>query len=384
VEGLKRYVVFILAGMLVILSGCWDQRELIERGFVLGSAIDEHEEQLELTVQFYRPSPTEYSAEDPFTFNIYSETISEGARNLVNHVGRRANWSHMQTIVIGEDTAKTRNLSEVLDFFYREQEPRATTHIAIGQGKGSDYLDIKPLFEGSSGRQLREIQRFSNEVTSHSIETSLLDLALQIKSEIGTAIVPYMTKSEKKSKTAPLIGVAIIKDNKMIDQLSGIETQGLLMLREQFERGNIKIPCKNGSNENKFDNIEVYLLGSKVSPKVEGDKVIVDVSLQFEVTLREILCNTQLETAQDVEDLAGDIEEQIEKNLLNTIKILQENKVDVINVGNKVYQSQPKLWKTIKDKWDDMFANSEFVFDISVDIVGSGSTNYKPFLKNDE
>ncbi|MFC0472729.1 Ger(x)C family spore germination protein [Halalkalibacter kiskunsagensis] len=379
---MKRFVVYILTGLLLTLSGCWDQRELTESGFVLGTAIDQHEDQMELSVQFYHPSPKEEGGEDPFNFNIYSETISEGARNLVNHIGRRANWSHMQTIVIGEDTARTKNLSEVLDFFYREQEPRATTQIAIGQGKGGDYLGVSPLFEGSSGRQFREIQKFSKEVTSHSIETTLLDLALQMKSELGTAVIPYMTKSKRMTETAPVIGVAIIKDDKMIDQLSGIETQSLLMLREQFQRGNIKIPCENGPN-NQFDNIEVFLAHSDISPKVNGDSVAVNVSLQIQATLRELVCN-EFETVQEIEEFATYIEQIIEGNLMNTIKKLQGNKVDVINLGNKVYRDNPKTWETVKGNWDELFAKGQFVFDISVEVEGSGITNPKPFLKKVE
>ncbi|WP_332692615.1 Ger(x)C family spore germination protein [Halalkalibacter lacteus] len=379
---MRRFIVCLLTGLLFILSGCWDQRELIERGFVLGAAIDEDEDQFELTVQFYHPTPKEEGGEDPFNFNINSETISEGARNLVNHIGRRANWSHMQTIIIGEDTARTRNFSELLDFFYREQEPRATTYITIGQGKGSDYLDVKPLFEGSSGRQFREIQRISKEVTGHSMETNLFDLALQMKSELGTAIIPYMTKVTKKSETAPVLGVAIIKDDKMIDKLSGTETQSLLMLREEFQRGNVKVSCKNGNKKN-VDNIEVFLLHSEVSPKVKGDTVAVNVFFQIQADLRELLC-TKFETVEVMKDFEAYIERNIEESLMNTIEKLQKNKVDAINLGNKVYRDDPKLWAAVKDNWDELFAKSQFVFDISVEIDASGITNPKPFLKKAE
>ncbi|WP_227935509.1 Ger(x)C family spore germination protein [Alkalihalobacillus deserti] len=382
---MKTFAILIVTVVLLFLTGCWDQSELMERGFVLGTAIDQQEDQLELTVQFYRPSPMEGgggASEEPANFHIFSQTFSEGARNLVNHVGRRANWSHMQVIVIGEETARTRNLSEILDFFYREQEPRVTTHILIGQGKGSNYLDIKPIFEDSSGRQLREIQRFSQEVTGHTQETTMHDLSVQMKSELGTAIIPYITKSgNEKIETAPIIGVAIIKDDKMIKDLSGTETQSLLVLREEYNRANWKLPCKNGNKENIFDNIEVFLFGSKLSPKIEGNKVTVDVSLQFEVTIREMLCNLELETTEDVEGFAGYIEEQIEKNLMNTLEILQESKVDAINLGNRVYHDNPKQWKEVKDQWDELFAESQFVFDISVEIVGSEVIHYKPFLK---
>jgi spore germination protein KC len=381
---MKQVAIFVITGLLFILSGCWDQRELMERGFVLGSAIDQEEDQLKLTVQFYRPSPTEGAGggagEEPANFHITSQTISEGARNIVNHVGRRANWSHMQVIVIGEETAKARNLSDLLGFFYREQEPRATTHIVIGQGKGSDYLDIKPIFEDSSGRQLHEIQRFSHEVTGHAKETTIHDLSLQMKSELGISIIPYVTKVKEKIETAPIIGVAIIKNDKMVDELSGIETQSLLVLREEYNRANWRLPCENG-NKNQYDNIEVFLLDSNISPKIEGDKVTVDVSLNFEVTLREIVCNTELETVDDVEKYVQYIQEQLEKNLMNTIQKLQENKVDAINIGSRVYQDNPKLWKKVKKDWDQLFAESQYVFDITVDMEGSGIIHYKPFLK---
>ncbi|MCL7748315.1 Ger(x)C family spore germination protein [Halalkalibacter alkaliphilus] len=379
---MKKLVIIILSVFLLVISGCWDQRELIERAFALGAAIDQHEDQLELTVQFYRPKPEEGGGGDggdPVSFGIYAQTISEGARNLVNHIGRRANWSHMQVIVIGEETARTRPLSELLGFFYREQEPRSTTHILIGQGKGSDYLNFDPLFEDSSGRQLREIQRFSREVTGHSRETTIHDLSLQLKSELGTAIVPYVTKSANKITTAPIIGVAIVKDDRMVSDLSGKETQSLLILREQFDRANWKLPCKEGNNGGRFDNIEVFLTSSNISPRVNGNQVTVDAAFQFEVTLRELVCETVLETSEDANEFARYIEEQLEINLMNTIEKLQKEKIDASELGNKIYRDNPELWKSVKDNWDELFATAQFNFSISVDIDGSGTVEYRPF-----
>jgi len=194
-----------------------------------------------------------------------------------------------------------------------------------------------------------------------------------------------MKMSVEEAETTPFVGVALIKDDKMIGHLGEVETLGLTMLLDEFHRGILSLPCQKEQGGNIVDFVEIFLLESTVSPRFEQGQVIVDVSIDLKVNLRELLCDeTVLETVDDVEDYAERIEEQIEKNLMKTLTKLQGRKVDVINIGNKIYQEDPQLWNSIKDNWDDLFSQSQFNWNISAGIEGSGIIMQKPFLKNDD
>jgi spore germination protein KC len=54
------------------------------------------------------------------------------------------------------------------------------------------------------------------------------------------------------------------------------------------------------------------------------------------------------------------------------IKRLQEEKVDVLGIGNKLYQQDPALWKKWEKDWDDIFADIQFEIDVEVSVEGTG------------
>ncbi|MFA9458632.1 Ger(x)C family spore germination protein [Halalkalibacter sp. AB-rgal2] len=382
--------IFLLMIALLFLAGCWDQRELMERGFILGAAIDEDQEKVELTVQFYRPVMIGSSegggggGREPIVTTIESESVSEAARNLVNYFGRKANWSHMQVIVVGEETVRHRHFNDILAFFYREQEPRATTNLMIGKGKGSDYLATEPMFEYASSRQFRELQRISHDEAGNTLDTTLHELSLQLQSELGVAIVPLVEKKiEKEITTSPLTGVAIIKDGVMVGDLDGTETQHVLIIRQQYNRGIWKIPCEEDPSVSKSDNMEIIVRESRVSPDLVGEQIIVDVDIEFEVRVRELMCDTVLETSEEVNAYAQKIEETIEEDLNKTIEGVKKKKVDVLNLGNDYHKKDAKKWEEIKDDWEEYFESAQFVYDINVEIVSSGLVDLKPFVEMD-
>ncbi|WP_062050097.1 Ger(x)C family spore germination protein [Bacillus sp. JCM 19034] len=384
---MKRIMIMIV---LLLLAGCWDQRELMERAFILGAAIDETEEQLELTVQLYRPTKVGpeggESDREPATFTVESKSISEGARNLVNYFGRRGNWSHMQIIVIGEETARDRHFNDILAFFYREQEPRATTNLVIGKGKGRDYLEIEPLFDFSSSRQLRELQKISHDEAGNTLDTTLHELSLQLQSQLEVALVPLVKKEvEETIETASLIGVAVLQNGLMVDELNGTQTQHVLVLREQFERGVWKIPCKHEEQEAMIesDNIDLIKTNTRVSPTIEGEQLLVDVVIELDAMIRELMCETVLETDEEINAYSRKIEETVKTDLEKTIKELKEKKIDVLNLGNEIYKNNPDQWDEVKGDWDEYFGNAQFSFNINVRVVGSGLVDFKPFMEAD-
>ncbi|GAE31619.1 Ger(x)C family spore germination protein [Halalkalibacter hemicellulosilyticus] len=380
--------IFLLMITLMLLTGCWDQQELMERGFILGAALDEDEERIELTVQFYRPAKIgaaeEGGGREPIVTTIESKSLSEAARNLVNYFGRKSNWSHMQIVIIGEETARNRHFNDILAFFYREQEPRATTNLLIGKGKGRDYLEIEPMFEYASSRQLRELQKLSHNEAGNTLDTTLHELSLQLQSELEVAIVPLAEKKvEKDLVSAPLIGVAIIKDGVMVGELDGTETQHVLMIREQYDRGVWKIPCEQDPEMIKSDNIELIMTDSHISPSIEGEQLVVDVDIQFEARVRELMCDTVLETAEEINAYAQKIEETIEKDLDKTIEDVKKKRIDVLNLGNDIHKKDAKKWEEIKDNWEEYLEGAQFAYDMKVKIVSSGLVDLKPFMEAD-
>lgn len=107
---------------LFLLTGCWDSLELHERSFVMGIALDETEDdKLQLTAQIYKPAPggaqSNQSGQKSYVnIPIVENTVSEAVRKIPIHLGRKAHWGHLRTILIGEKLAREKGVGEILEF----------------------------------------------------------------------------------------------------------------------------------------------------------------------------------------------------------------------------------------------------------------------------
>ena len=376
---MRKLLLLILT--IIFLSGCWNQSELTDRGFVMGCAIDETEEgKIQLTTQIYKPANGSNSEGASEQINITTEgdTIFEAVRDITAVLGRKANWSHMQSLIIGEKTAQQRNITEILDFFLRDDEPRALMGVLIGKGEGKPFLSLQPLIENNIGRELFSIAKKHELHTGKTIMTDLFHLNLQLKGEVSKAKIPYI-EINQEHKTPLVNGVALFKDGLMATHLPGEKTQFLTILLEEFDRGVIEVPCED--EPNKKENIEVVFAKTDLSTRIKGEQIMVDVNTHMEAAIGELTC-TSVETTEEMEEFEAHIAQFIETELQSVITELQQKQLDVLGVGNSVYRRDPKLWKEWEETWDERFENSKASITVIVKIESSGGQTSIPFSQN--
>ncbi len=303
------------------------------------------------------------------------ETVFEAARDVAIHLGWKAQWSHMRTLIIGEALAKKRNIGEVLDFFGRDHEPRSNISIMIGKNRGDAYLNIKPFIEQNIGQQLREAENKTYRFTGKTLETSFLDLMLQLKGETGVAVVPYLYFDPKnKPATTPVTGLALLKKGKMAGIVPSKRIESPLMLMNKYEGGVIETACPKQHEEKikKQESLEVESAPTDVTVKAGKDTTEVNIAVELKVYAGELLC-TSLKTTSDVEKFNEIIQKAVEKDLHRTIKLLQKKKFDVIGIGTRINYQNPALWKQLKPEWAENFARFPFSVNVEVNIFNTGA-----------
>lgn len=374
-----------------LLTGCWDKFELTEWGFVQGIAIDQTKDgKFELTTQFYKPKgggPTGASGSggegQTAAINITTkdDSIFEAIRDISIHLGRKPMWSHLRVILISEQVAKKKSLGDVLDFFYRSHETRLFVPIIITKDKASDYLKTTPFIENTVSQQIGEIQKYASRFTAKVAMTDLLDLGIQLKSEVSAGIVPYLYFGEKQPKETLVVGNALIKKGKMAGTVAPKDVEGLLMLSDRFQSGIIQIPCSRTSNEKnkRMETMEVFLFNVNVKPNVKGDSLKVDVSIQIAASTGELYCS-DLTTTKGEQLFLKSAEAAVEEKIKRTVKLLQDKKVDVIGIGNKIYSQNPQQWKTLRDDWDELFSGAKFNYHIEVELIDTKMDIGKPIF----
>lgn len=374
---------------LFVLTGCWDRAELPEKGFVMGLALDQAGDgKISLTSQVFKPAQGVgavggKAAESQYVnVTVVDATVPRAIRDIPINLGRKAQWSHARLVIIGEKLARERGILETLEFFYRDHEPRLTISIMIAEGRADKYLKMKPFIENTISQQLFQTERSTANSSAKTMDMNLLKLGLQMKSQVGNAMVPYLYLSQDATKVTNVAGIALLKDGKLVGKMVPAKVETLQMMLNKYQSGMIDIPCQNPSKQNqKVEAVEIVSLKSKWQPtdiKVNPLKVLVKVKM--EVAVMELTCS-KLETVQDEKNFAKKVEGQMKKRIMETTDWLKKNKYDAIGLGNKIYQKNPPLWKQWKKDWADRFANSEFDIDVEVKVINSGTTISKPVFK---
>lgn len=370
---------------LFLLTGCWNKAELTEFGFVQAVAIDiSKEDKIELTTHFYLPAGGEaVSAAPPRQKGVSIQTVGdtafEAVRDIPIHFGRKAKWDHFRAILIGEEFAREKGISEVLDYFMRDHEPRETVFVLIAKGKAKDLLNIKPFIESTIGQQIRRMVDSASHYSAKSSKVPLLDLANELNSETSVAMLPVI-QINKLPNIASVAGVAAIKNEKLVNQfVTPTDVESLLMMLNKYQSGVIEYPCGDPA-EMKREALEVIALTGKVTPQVKGDEVISRVSIKIKGSLGDIKCSS-MSTEGEGKQLEELISKHVEKNLRKTLANLQKEKLDLIGIGNQIYRKNPALWFKLKPDWDEHFANSRFIVDVQVRVINSGQNVGTPFSK---
>ncbi|MCA0758072.1 Ger(x)C family spore germination protein [Paenibacillus sp. N4] len=380
----KLYTKLLLSAMVLLsLTGCWSKLELPERAFIMSLGVDEGKNgNIQLTAQLYKPNTglKEKKGGDAFV-NVQSEdeTMFETVRDLTLHMGRKVHWSHMRIIVISEQYAKNRGLSEILDFFYRNSELRLTSYVHIAKGKASEYMTTKPLIENTLGQQLLTIQEVAYKYSGKTANVTLLDLGFQMKGQVDDAMIPYLYKRKRITSTTPVAGAALLKKGKMIGKLSSKDMESVLMLRDEYVHGVFEIPCPD--QPKRKETVQIISTNTQLSPEIKNKSLTVKASVTLEGTIAELKCS-KITTNEEEVKFINEIKSFIEQELQKSYKVLQRKKIDVLNLGNIIYRRHPAVWNSVKKDWDSIFASSKLVIQSDVRIINTGTITGKSVLTN--
>ena len=370
-------------GMVLLLSGCWSNMELTQRAFVIGIALDKGEKNdLELTVQIYKPvsqfgAPSVQDEKSAFiNVTLEGSSVFTIIRNNKAVTGRRSQFSHTQVLLIGEELAKEQ-LSGILDFFYRDPEIRLGTPIMIAQGKARDFLTGKSLIENTLGSQVQKQLNFSATLAGKTINTNLMDLAFQLKSESESALLPVIAQDSKFHRNL-VHGIALVKKDKMIGKVAPDKAPYLLMLANRYRNGVVEIPC--GRESSRGETFEIIKENTTMTPKIQGDDISVAFDVQIQGSIGELSCTTIRDMA-DEKKYEAKLERYFKEQLESVLNNLKKQKTDAVGIGHKLYLRHPSRWKKIKPDWPERYARIPADIRVKVTITNSKIMNPSPFAQ---
>lgn len=372
--------------LLILLTGCWDQVNIEEHGFVIGIAIDMASDEsgeknaFALTDQIVSPgdlgTPTSDSSdESPFiNLTTIGESIFAMSQNMLKETSRAPYYEHTRLIIISADVAQDpERFASMLDVFIRNQQMRRGVKVFIAEEKAKNILEINPKPEKLPVMHIDMITDHAYQSMDMIEPVTLGSLHSHLLNE-KSYVLPKVSAFEDR---VDYNGVAVfngVKDQ-MAGSLNGQETIGMNLIKGDMKGGYIKFKIDNHTMVFELEQSKSEI---QINP---NDPANMDVSITIDVegNLAEMYGSKPLLDSSYLAKIEEKIAEKIEQMAQQTIhKAQKEFKLDILDIDKTLIRKHYNAWKKIERNWENgenYFSKSHLNVSANVKVRETGATD---------
>lgn len=381
----------LLAALLAVLPGCWSKKELNELAIVMAMGIDYDESDYEVSIQVMKSSEIGKSEDGTsggapvITYKTVGKTIPEALQRMLSVAPRVPYLSHVRVLIFGESLARS-GVSDALDFLSRNQQLRTDFFMLVSKdGKAAEILDVVTSFEN---------------IPANSLYSSILLSEKKWAVTSRVTLQQFITQMERQGSNPVLPGVQVVgnkekgesPDNKKrVVPITLLKHVGLAVFNRDRLVGWLGEPLSKSTNYalNEVNTTSGHIEGPEggiVGFEVRGTKSDIKVNLgednipeftvrmTMETDLNSVQSAVDLQKSETVEWINRKIEQKVDSYVTRDLRIIQEKYgTDVFGFGEALHRKYPKLWKKLRDHWDEQFKQCKITVKSKVAVRRIGS-----------
>ncbi|MEJ8777915.1 Ger(x)C family spore germination protein [Pseudogracilibacillus sp. ICA-222130] len=363
--------------LLLLLTGCWDQRLLKEHSLILAIGYDLTEDgKIEKTITF----PAKSGGGGQVSISTKTETISviantvKGAEIKTDEYSpEKFDRSKAKVIIIGKDLAE-KGIFPALDSVYRDLRAPLYASVAIVEGTAKDALEVEDTYSLLTSDFYSQLLTTATEAGIIK-DDNIQEICPIILSDGKDIIIPRITLLED-GKRAKISGSILLNGDKWNGKLNLDENVMLLTLMGEANKNrkmNLLVDPNEERQEKRYVNFSLRNEHRQLTWEHTGDNditVTVKVSLQIEI---DEYASDHLYDEKKAKQLVDSITKQTEKRAKKTIEKIQEANNDALGVGEKIKAYDPQLWQEIN--WKETYPEIEIVPEFDIEIIRHGILN---------
>ncbi len=356
----KKMQLVIFISLIFLVTSCWSYQELNHLTIVTGIAVDKGEDD-EFMLTFEVIDLSSSNKEDGIktkTINSSGKTISESIKSAIAVSSHQLNFSNTELIIISNELGTHKGLFNILNFFIRDCGIRETIKVIISEEEtASSLLVSDEITNNIISFNIVDIIETSGKMNLYTKIVQLYNVINILSAEGLELVLPVFKLSEfNQDEFVQLNGLAIFKDDKIIDYIPPEQTKYFLFIINKVKKGVIVF----NKEDNKIS-AEIFKSSTKINYKMENDelKFLIDIKLVAEIN--EIKNQEFQINSKNIKDIEKMLSNHLNEEIENFIIHIQKNiQTDIFGFGNKIYRNNPKLWGSLKDNWDEIFQNLNF------------------------
>ena len=382
----------LVFAFLLLLTGCWDYKELNEYSIVTGIAIDKTDDKYEVSVLISNSpkdsSNSESNESDVVVYSGKADTIFGAFKDIGLISPKEIYFGSFSVLIISDDVAKD-GIEDVVDIFLRYPNSRKSFYVTIAKdSKAKDILKIMTPLSNFPSQNISSNLSSSTNLQGIITKTNFNELlSILVKDGIDPTINSIYIVGDKKDgfdkknleesepKTYVKLGnLALFKNYKLVDYTTYDESLGINFINNNIKETHLKIKYNND-----YVVIDTTKIKSTVKPSFKDNEPKIDIDIKGEATIIESSGNIDLNDYKTIEELQKLTDKKIKKLINEAITKAKNNKTDIFGFGLLFYQEYPKYFSDNKDNWDNIF--KDLNTDMSVKIILKNKVSSKNSLE---
>jgi len=415
--------IFLLTAFLILLTGCYDSREVDDEIYVISIGLDKGTtNKVRLTIQYPTymddtggsggqqgemggmESPKKQGKSNIHT--IECSTILEGIDMLGMAISRRVSLMHAKMVVFSEEFARE-GIGSYLAPVTRYRETRTSMAVVVVRGTAEDFIkEVRTNIGGTISKAV-EFMFLQARYNNYFPYVHFKDLYRNMVSSYQQPVAIYGGVNnfdnipDQAVEEPPLVvkkgflpgqlprrgvakreftGVAVFSGDKMVGVLDSYETTYYLMLTGRFPTGAVTFEDPNAPGTA----IVLDLRNGRkprIKARIQDGKPIIDINVKLEGEIESIQSRINYEERGMLEALNQHIQQVLYDDMMKLIeKVQKEYKADIFGFGRYLAANFATIQEWEEYNWLSRFSEAQINLDLDVHIRRTGMMRKSPFI----
>jgi spore germination protein KC len=365
----SRKIIIILI-ILPLLTGCWDQKLIVDQEVMNGVSFDVEDDKIKTTIVVLNIIPKGTGFFD-FKNQLSSATgysLEDTYRELRTYYTGPLIASKSRIILLGESFAK-KNLNAYLDFFYRVTDPYLGSKVAIVKGvEASKLLSTKEIGTNPVAFGLYEIIEAAED--NSTVTKGTLNTLFTYFNEDGKDfILPIL---EQKESNILVSGAGLMSHNGYSGEMISLKEASLLLLIMDNYGERVDLETFLNGKKKLNNQVSYRILKAKRKLDLKKDalkKPMVDIHLNLEIMIHQYPITEKISSKQ-IKELEEKIAHDLTKKSQAIMKKTQKANSDVLGIGRELKETDPAAWKALN--WRKTYPTIKINTQVEVSIEKTG------------
>lgn len=355
--------------IFTILTGCWDFEDANKKSFILSVGIDKVAENTEITGEATvfafsksgKEAQSQQSQQSFFQYSGIGKDFESARMNIDQEVTHNFYLGETRAVIFGSECVKD-EIASYLSRIDNLYDYRKTLIIVVSRESAKEILSQPANRNIGTGFYIENNIKILTK-NSSAIYTNLKDIVPYKRIEGTGFFLPYIGIEKG---TIRYLGVAVMKNYKMVDIIKITDMDGLILLLNKKPVLQENLSIEDNKNRAIF---KVYVKNRKIKTDYKNNMPVINIDFDIDASLQYLYFLHPINDDMEME-LQNEISEKVKNDILKVInKSQNEFACDVFDFAKYFRAQNPKIFKAIN--WKDKYIKAAINVNVKTKIINS-------------